>query len=191
MSLQIASKISAIRVLMILALALLSLSCAKKSKSLDLGPVILQAPAEWTSTPPTSKMRKAQFSLPRVEGDSEDGELVIYYFGGEGGSAQANLERWYGQFEQPDGASSSEKAKTAAATVDGMATTTVDLSGTYVAPVTPMDPTNRYNKPNFRMLAAVLETGEGPFFFKLVGPEKTIEKWSSTFGDFVKSAKKK
>ena len=191
MNLQITSQRFAIRVLLILALASLSLSCAKKSQPLDLGPVILQAPAEWTSTPPASVMRKAQFTLPRAEGDSEDGELVVFYFQGGGGSAQANLERWYGQFEQPDGGSSSEKAKTATATVDGMPITTVDLSGTYVAPITPMDPTNRHNKPNFRMLAAVLETGEGPFFFKLVGPEKTIEKWSAAFGDFVKSARKK
>ena len=168
------------------------ISCSKKSQQpLDLGPVTLQAPAEWTSTPPTTMMRKAQFSLPRVEGDSEDGELVVYYFRGEGGSVEANLRRWSDQFAQPDSTPSSEKAKTATSTVDDMPLTTMDLSGTYVAPVTPMDPTNRHNKPDFRMLAAVLETSEGPYFFKLVGPEKTIEKWADAYWEFVKSAKKK
>ena len=171
--------------------ALLVLACGRKGQSLDLGPIVVQVPAGWTSTPPTSMMRKAQFSLPRAEGDSEDAELVIFFFRGEGGSADANLRRWYGQFAQPDSTPSADKAKTSTATVDGMPLTMVDLSGTYVAPVTPMDPTNRYNKPNFRMLAAVLETADGPFFFKLVGPEKTIEKWSGAFADFSKSAKKK
>jgi hypothetical protein len=191
MKLQIAFKNNWVSASFIFALAALHLSCAKKSQPVDLGPVMLHAPAEWTSTQPTSSMRKAQFTLPRVEGDSEDGELVIFYFRGEGGSAQANLQRWYGQFAQPDSIPSSERAKTATTTVDDMQLTTVDLSGTYVAPITPMDPTNRHNKPGFRMLAAVLETEAGPFFFKLVGPAKTIEKWSTVFADFVKSAKKK
>lgn len=176
---------------MFLAVAALHFSCGQKSKPLDLGPVILQAPAAWHSTPPASMMRKAQFTLPRAQGDGEDGELVIFYFRGEGGGAPANLRRWAGQFEQPDGTPSADKVKSSTATVDGMALTTMDLSGTYVAPITPMDPTTRYNKPNFRMLAAVLETAEGPFFFKLVGPEKTVEKWSGAFSAFVKSAKKK
>ena len=192
MKLFIVPRMNLIRVSFIFTITLLSFSCSEKSQQpLDLGPVTLQAPVEWTSTPPTTMMRKAQFALPRVEGDSEDGELVVYYFRGEGGSAEANFRRWADQFAQPDSTPSSEKAKTANSTVDQMPLTTMDLSGTYVAPVTPMDPTNRHNKPNFRMLAAVLETSEGPYFFKLVGPEKTISKWADAYWDFVKSAKKK
>lgn len=174
-----------------LVFIILLFSCSKPPQPLDLGPVVLQAPADWTSSPPTSMMRKAQFTLPRAAGDSEDGELVVFYFGGEGGSAEANLKRWAGQFEQLDGSSSMDKIKSSTETVAGMALTILDLSGTYVAPVNPMDPTNRYNKPNFRMLAAVLETADGPFFFKLVGPEKTIEKSSAVFADFLKSARKR
>lgn len=192
MKLFIVPRMKLIRVSWILAITLLSFSCGKKSQQpLDLGPVTLQAPAEWTSLKPTTMMRKAQLALPRAEGDSEDGELVVYFFRGEGGSADSNFRRWASQFAQPDSTPSFDKATMAKSTVDDMPLGTMDLSGTYVAPVTPMDPTNRHNKPNFRMLAAVLETSEGPYFFKLVGPEKTIEKWANAYWEFVKSAKKK
>jgi hypothetical protein len=192
MKLFIVPKMNLIRVSFIFAIILLAFSCSKKSgQPLDLGPVTLQAPEEWASTPPTSMMRKAQFTLPRAEGDAEDGELVVFYFRGEGGAVDANFRRWADQFAQTDSTPSFDKAKTSKATVDDLPLATMDLSGTYIAPITPMDPTNRYNKPDFRMLAAVLETSEGPYYFKLVGPEKTIEKWAGAYWDFVKSAKKK
>jgi hypothetical protein len=40
------------------------------------------------------------------------------------------------------------------------------------------------------MLAAVLETPHGPYFFKLVGPEKTVGHWAKSFSAFVKSARR-
>src|SRR6187549_732359 len=57
----------------------------------------------WVSETPATSSRKAQYRLPHASGDSEDAALVVYYFGGQGGSVQANLERWAAQFEQPDG----------------------------------------------------------------------------------------
>jgi hypothetical protein len=37
------------------------------------------------------------------------------------------------------------------------------------------------------MLAAVAETTEGPWFFKLTGPKKTIANWSRSFDQFIGS----
>ncbi|MDZ7362226.1 MAG: hypothetical protein ONB46_16130 [candidate division KSB1 bacterium] len=172
-------------------LLLAGLACqSPQTQPLDLGVVTLQADAGWQTTAPTSMMRKAQFTLPRAAGDSEDAELVVFYFGADqGGSVEANLNRWYTQFSQPDGSASSEKATVTREVVDEMNLTTVDLSGTYVAPVMPGND-EQYNKPNFRMLAAVLETAQGPYFFKLVGPEKTVAKWAKSFSQFMKSAKR-
>ena len=62
-----------------------------------------ETPTEWTESPSRSPMRVTQFILPRVPGDPEDAELVVFYFGGAGGSVDANLQRWIGQMEQPDG----------------------------------------------------------------------------------------
>jgi len=54
-------------------------------------------------------------------------------------------------------------------------------------------PARRFEKikPNFRMLAAVLETSQGPYFFKLVGPEQTVAHWATGFSQFMKSARQK
>lgn len=166
------------------------LACQKKpTQTVDLGAVTLAADPAWQSVTPSSSMRKAQFMLPRAAGDPEDAELVVFYFGaGQGGSVEANLQRWYGQFTQPDSSPSAEKARTAHDVVDGMNLTTVDLSGTYLGSMMPG--TEAQNKPNFRMLAAVLETPQGSYFFKLVGPEQTVAHWANSFSEFVKSAKK-
>ena len=57
-------------------------------------------------------MRVAEFTLPRVQGDAEDAQLVLYFFGGQGGSVDANIERWVSiEIQQPDGKPSSAVAK--------------------------------------------------------------------------------
>jgi hypothetical protein len=151
-----------------------------------IGPFKVALPAGWVEQTPASNMRKAQFSLPKVEGDPEDAELVAFYFGqGQGGSVEANIDRWIGQISQPDGSSSKEKAKTSNREVAGMKVTLVDVSGTYSNTIMG----NSSPKPGYRMIAAVIETTEGPWFFKLVGPEKTVSKWSGSFDQFVNSLK--
>ena len=95
------------------------------------------APAGWMSKPPASSMRVAEFTLPKVAGDAEDATLGIFFFGGQGGNVEANLDRWIGQMTQPDGKPSKDVAKTSKFTSRGLAITLVDLNGTYVAEVTP------------------------------------------------------
>ncbi len=152
----------------------------------NFGPIKATIPSEWMEQTPTSSMRKAQYALPKAEGDPEDGELAVFYFGlGQGGSVEANIDRWIGQISQPDGSSSKDKAKTSKKEVSGMTVTLVDVSGTYAAGMMSAAPP----RPGYRMLAAVVETAEGPFFFKLTGPEKTIQKWAQSFDQFIDGLK--
>src|SRR5438093_11369590 len=61
-------------------------------------------PASWQRVPAPSDVRAAQWRIPRATADGEDAELVLFFFGkGKGGGTQENLERWYGQFSEPDG----------------------------------------------------------------------------------------
>jgi len=159
-------------------------------KEKSLRPLKLKVPAGWVEQTPTSSMRQAQFSLPKADGDTADGELVVFYFGpGQGGSVEANIDRWIGQIGQPDGSSSKDKAKTSKKVVSGFPVTIVDVSGTYQASMMPGS-SERHNNPGYRMLAAVVESSEGPWFFKLVGPEKTIAKWSGSFDQFINTIQK-
>jgi hypothetical protein len=144
-------------------------------------------PAGWIVQKPASSMRVAEFTLPKAAGDAEDAALTLYYFGGQGGTVQANLDRWIGQMTQPDGRPSKDVAKTTTSqTASGLKVTIVDLPGTYVAEVAPGS-TERHNKPGFHLRAAVIETSEGPYFLKLTGPAKTVAKWSDSVSAFVKS----
>src|SRR6266545_2733494 len=94
-------------------------------------------PEGWQQGKPSSTMRVAELTLPRAPGDAADAQLIVYYFGGQGGSVDANIERWVGQIQQPDGKASSAVAKKESRTVNGLAVTLVDVSGTYVAETAP------------------------------------------------------
>jgi len=144
-------------------------------------------PPGWSEEERTSSMRIAQYRLAREEGDTENGSVVLYYFGqGQGGSTRANIERWIGQMKQAEGVSSKEVAREQSFDVNGLKVTAVDVAGTYVAETSPGSG-NFENKPGYRLLAAVVETPNGPYFVKLIGPEKTVARWNESFFEFLKS----
>ena len=143
------------------------------------------APSTWQTRPAASTMRVAEFVVPKAPGDSEDAELIVYFFGAAaGGSADANIDRWIGQMQQPDGSASKDKARRDAQTINGLKVSMVDLTGTYVAEVRP-GATERYNKPNFRLRAAVVETPRGPYYIKMTGPAKTMDAADADFKKFL------
>lgn len=139
--------------------------------------------AGWIAETPTSSMRKAQYRLPKADGDSEDAELGVFYFGGGGGSVQANIDRWISQFSKADGSPVTD-ARTLHRTAHGIPLTIVDVTGTYVGG---MGSSETRPKTDFRMLAAVAEAGNGPWFFKLTGPAKTVAHWEPGFQSFLDS----
>jgi hypothetical protein len=48
-------------------------------------------PPGWQKQPNTSSMRVGEFSVPHADGDAEDAQLVIYYFGGSGGTMTPSI----------------------------------------------------------------------------------------------------
>src|SRR5215813_12786354 len=144
-------------------------------------------PAGWVAKKPSSSMRVADFTLPKVAGDPEDATTTIYFFGAQqGGSVQANMERWIGQMKQPDGRPSKDVAKSSNLTAHGLKVSIVDVSGTYVAETAPGSGQN-FNKPGFRQIAAVVETPGGNYYVKLTGPAKTVAKWEQSYFDLLKT----
>ena len=150
------------------------------------GGLTFTAPDAWKPRPSSSAMRVAEYVLPRASGDAEDAEVVVYYFGGQGGSIEANIERWLGQVQQPDGRPSKAVAKRATRTVNGLEVTIVDVAGTYVAEVRP-GAADRFNKPGFAMRAAVVQTPRGPYFIKMTGPAQTVAKWLPSVDGMLKT----
>lgn len=167
---------------------LIAIACAALMPSPQTanGRLTFNAPPEWTTRPASSSMRVAEFVLPKTGKDAEDAELVVYFFGGTGGSIEANIDRWLGQMQQPGSGSSKDAAVRETRDVGGLKVTLLNVPGTYVAEVRP-GATERHNKPGFRMRTAVIETPRGPYFLKLVGPEATVTKWAASFDAFVGS----
>lgn len=133
-----------------------------------------EAPKEWTKETPSSTMRKAQYKVPDKEKKAKDAELTLFYFGKTGGGIEANIKRWATQM---GGAEAKPEA------IEGKCKVTlVDLKGTYTG--TPGgDPLE-----NARMLGAVVETPDGPWFFKLVGPADTVGDWKEEMVKLLKAA---
>ena len=105
-----------------------------------------------------------------------------------GGSVDANVARWIGQFQGTDGGADRSGAEIEKADVAGMPTTMIDLSGVYLegrpfGPKTPRD--------GYRMLGAILETGgRNAYFFKLVGPAETVGPVADAFREAVESVRR-
>jgi hypothetical protein len=145
--------------------------------------LVFPAQAGWIEEEPTSDMRHAQFRLPAVPGDDEDAQLVVYYFGG-GGSWEANVERWCGQFEQTDGRDSMEVAVQSERMVAGLPAREIEVSGTYVAETFPGSD-ERVNNPRYSMIGGRIEGSEGSWYPKLVGPARTVRQWEASYRRFL------
>jgi hypothetical protein len=150
------------------------------------GSLAFTAPPAWQTRAASSSMRVAEFVVPRAPGDAEDGELIVYYFGTGAGTVDANIDRWIGQMQQPDGASTKARAQRSSQTVNGLRVTTVDAAGTYVAEMRP-GAAEHYNKAGFRLRGAVVETPRGPYYIKMTGPAKTIGAADAAYTAFLGS----
>ena len=170
----------------VLTISLLLLAGCGKESRMELAGVSFVPQTGWEIQETASSMRAAQFRLPG-DGSIDDAQFVIYYFGPKGGgSVEDNIDRWSGQFEQPDGRASREAAATAKRIVHGLAVTTVDLPGTYVAETFPGSG-ERVNQPEYRLLAAIISTDAGPYYAKLVDPAQTVARWQASHDAFIRS----
>jgi hypothetical protein len=144
------------------------------------------APPSWTEKPSTSSMRAAEFQLPNV--GAAEAEVIVYYFGESGaGSVQANIDRWLSQFEQPDGKPSSDAAKVEKAQLAGQEATLISVSGRYVAPAMPGG--KPVDKPDQSLLAAIVNSPNGPYYFRLIGGQAAVASHAAPFREMLASLK--
>jgi hypothetical protein len=131
-------------------------------------------------------MRKAQFLLPKADGDAEDGELVLFHFGGEGGSKAENFKRWSEYIVPAEGGSPQPLVQTTR-TVNDMKVTEAASTGT-------LDQSKVQGKPpamraNWTAMFAYVETPSGPYFARLLAPAPTASRWEASFRQWIGSMK--
>ena len=154
-------------------------SSDSKERIVKLDAITLTAPAGWERKPASSSFVIAEFALPRVEGDDADGRLTIST---AGGSVEANIDRWKGQFgPQPEAASQED------IDVAGLKVTIVDLSGNFNDQRGPFAPGEL--RPGYRMIAAVIPVEGQLHFIKATGPQKSIASHAAAIQQFIHSVR--
>jgi hypothetical protein len=135
-----------------------------------------KAPTRWQLVPNPSAMRLATYRIPRARGDVADAELSVTR---AGGSADANTDRWIGQFDE----AGQRTAKRTTYPVGFAEVAMVEVEGTYSGAMRE----DGSAQPGWALLGAIVPTGGLPYFFKLTGPKKSVLAARSEFGALLES----
>jgi hypothetical protein len=122
-----------------------------------------KAPARWQLVPNASTMRLATYRVPRAPGDTVDAELSVTQ---AGGSAEANAQRWIGQFDQ----TGQKPARQTTRKVGSLDVLVVEVQGTFSGGMG----SDGKAQPGWALLGAIVSSPGLPHFFKLTGPAKTV-----------------
>jgi hypothetical protein len=176
-------------VLILLGLLGTAALAQEQGAKIDLagGKLQLKSPKDWVRKQPQSRIIEHEFAVPASAGDANEGRVTIM---GAGGPIDANIDRWYSQFSQPDGGSIKERAKVKKFKVAGEDVHLVDLSGTYKDQRGPMAPA--VERPKYRMLAAIITAGPlGNYFVKFYGPQQTVTDHEKAFLSMIEGLERK
>jgi hypothetical protein len=145
-------------------------------------------PEKWAPTAAGGVMQKARYLTPPSGGDKEGATLTVFYFGpGMGGDVGANIDRWVAQFKNVP----ANSVKKSERTKDKLTFHVVEIpDGTFEAGMMAATP-NKGPQAGWAMLGAVVEAPSGKYFFKLVGPKKTVAANKSDFDGLLESIQEK
>lgn len=154
-------------------------AAAPTAQPLKVMGIQVTPPAGWVRETPKSRMRIAQFKLPRAEGDTSDGELTVI---AAGGTPDANIQRWAGQFE--GGAEMTRRTVKAGDKTIVIA----EHTGTFLYKSRPMAPGPGTPMPNTTVKGAIVELGQGrSLFIKSWGPKATMDKHAPAFDKMLQA----
>ena len=146
------------------------------------GPLKMTVPKSWVKETPKSSMRLAQYK-------TDNAELIVFYFGKNGaGSTKANIDRWASQFKDLK-TGGIPSAKTEEKTYGKLSATTTYIEGSYAAGMAPMAKEKSGDQKDWAMSGAIVDSSNGPYYFKLIGPKETVDAQRSRFEAFLESAK--
>jgi len=131
----------------------------------------MDIPGAWKAESGANPMRVAQFEWPKAGKDAEAPTCIVFYFGaGSGGSVEANLARWRGQFDEK-GDPTPGKSETFS--TNHAKFTLLEKTGIFKQQASMMSP-DFTPMLGWAMLAAVAEIEGGPVYFRATGPEASI-----------------
>jgi hypothetical protein len=158
-----------------------------------VAPLIYELPGTWTKLGETQVgSKRAGYKVPKAGADTEDAELTVFFFGtGSQGDQEKNFKEWFEAFDADAAPTAAKKSfDSPAGKVDAM-----EAMGTYKVPLGPaLGPKKKSPmqmvKDKWRLYAAVVHTKDrGNWFFKLVGPDETVQTSKSALEAALQAAK--
>jgi len=147
------------------------------------GGLKFHAPEPLVQRPPGSSMRAAEYALA----EAPDAALTVFFFPGQGGGIDANIARWVGQFTQPDGSNSQERAQITKLKDSKVPVTRVELLGSFGGGMAMPGGQPPKGIEDAMLLGAIAEGPNGPLFFKWVGPAKLLSANEGAFDALIAS----
>ena len=145
------------------------------------GRLTLLAEGKWKRVKPKVRIIEHEFSVPPVDGDTIPGRITMM---SARGTVQENLDRWMGQFSQPDDRQTADVAKVSQREISGLSVHVVDMEGIYHDRRGPFTPA--VLRKDYRMLGVIIETEEaGKQFVKFYGPKKTVTENLKSFHKMI------
>lgn len=168
---------------------------SKSEKVSVLGKATLEVPGRFERTQPASRIVEDEFVAKLGEG--EDAKTARLYMMASGGSLDANLERWKGQFSGDAQAFKTKEMKRGNWNV-----VVAEHSGTYTERMGggPFAPGRTVQRPDYGMVGAIIIAPDPAnadadpnlrpkYFVKMVGPQGVIDANKEAFLGMVKSLK--
>jgi hypothetical protein len=150
------------------------------SSDVRVEPLAFTAPATWKRTKPRSSLVQVEFALPHTDKDNADGRLTLSIVNG---TVKDNIDRWKGQF-----VGTIDKPKQEEREIHGVNVTLVDFAGTFGDQAGMMGPV--VNRPDYRMIAAIIPISDQLYIVKAVGPRQTMATHVDAINSFVESVRR-
>ncbi len=143
-----------------------------------VGSFTFARPSGWDWVEPSSPMRKAQLAVPGKDGTTP-AEVTFFHFGaGQGGSVQANVDRWFKQFTE--GYTDARSEQVGQTTITFVKAEGTFASGMPGGPSTPMK--------DYALRGAILESQSGDVYVKMTGPKAVVKEAAGALEKMVRDA---
>lgn len=149
------------------------------AETLEVAGVSIAIPEGWSARPPSNTMRIAELVAPLPADAPAGTEPAVAAFSIAGGPIDMNIDRWKGQFAEPDAERSRGTRE-----INGLTVHLVEMTGTYKGMGL------RPEAPDSTMRAAIVERqGQANLFIKMTGPVAAMTPIAADWETLVTSIK--
>jgi hypothetical protein len=155
--------------------------------TITIGKLSAPTPAGWVAQKVPNRLRSYQFQLPSADAAFAPGEVIVLPESNP--DPAKSFPRWRASFVIPE-TIKPEEFGTVQKFAAGPATVhLLELTGTWNYQDRPVKPTVKEQRPDWRVLWAIIVQDDEATHVRLAGPRVVVEKWQPDFMNWLKSLK--